>query len=264
MSSITPTHVTSIRDLARNPDHPVRALDAIVRIHLAKDPPELLDMLMSATLAIGATASVYTASIPEDGDEPSSFSLFACHPGFAHEQYWQGTLLEHPWFRFARTHTTAGTDQQIPFQQGPDAAAIELARQYGFKSCLIVPTPSGVDLARIEMLCLGSSDAGAFEGEGARIARTLARSLAAELHDWLTAHLRRRLQESARLQETDVDLLALEWEGLGTKQISLRTGLSVASVDSRFQRINTRLRCANRKASARRAAAYGLLEPTWQ
>ncbi len=262
MSSIDPTRGTSIRDLARNPDCPVRALDAIVRIHLAKDPPELLDMLMSATLAIGATASVYTASIPEDGDEASSFSLFACHPGFAHEQYWQGTLLEHPWFRFARTHTTPGTDQQISRHRGPDAAAIELAREYGFKSCLIVPTPSGVDLERIEMLCLGSSDEGAFEGEGARIGRALARSLAAELHDWLAAHLKRRLQESARLREKDVSLLALEWEGLGTKQISLRIGESMASVDSRFQRINTRLRCANRKASARRAAAYGLLEPT--
>ncbi len=262
MSSTAPTHVTSIRDLVRDPDRPVRALEAIVRIHLAKDPPELLDMLMSATLAIGATASVYTAAIPEDGDEPSSFSLFACHPGFAHEQYWQGTFLEHPWFQFARTHTTPGTDQQISLQQGPDAAAIELARQYGFRSCLVVPTPSGADVDRVDMLCVGSSDESAFEGEGARIARALVRSLAAELHDWLSAHLKRRLQESARLQVKDVRLLALEWEGLGSKQISLRTGLSVASVDSRFQRINTRLRCANRKASARRAAAHGLLEPT--
>lgn len=262
MSSIDPARATSIRDLVKNPDYPVRALDAIVRIHLAKDPPELLDMLMSATSAIGATASVYTAAIPEDGDEPSSFSLFACHPGFAHEQYCRGPLLEHPWFRFARTHTTPGTDQQISLRQGPDAAAIELARQYGFKSCLIVPTPSGADLERIEMLCLGSIDEGAFEAEGARIVRTLARSLAAELHDWLTGHLRRRLQEGARLQDQDVNLLALEWQGFGTKEISLRTGLSMASVDSRFQRINTRLKCANRKASARRAAAYGLLEST--
>lgn len=263
MSSIDPARATSFRDLASNPDYPVRALDAIVRIPLAKDPAELLDALMHATSAIGATASIYTAAIPEDGDEPSSFSLFACHPGFAHEQHSRGLLLEHPWFRFARTHTTPGTDQQLSLQQGPDAAAIELARQYGFRSCLIVPTSSGVDLDRIEMLCLGSSEEGAFEEEGARIARTLARSLAAELHDWLSDHLRRRLQAGARLRDQDVDLLALEWQGLGTKEISIRTGLSMASVDSRFQRINTRLRCANRKASARRAAAYGLLEPTY-
>ena len=110
------------------------------------------------------------------------------------------------------------------------------------------------------MLCLGSQKEDAFEGEDARIVRTLARSLAAEMRDWLTDHLRRRLQQAARLRAMDVDLLALERQGLGSKEISLRTGLSIVSVDSRFQRINTRMKCANRKASARRAAAYGLLE----
>jgi len=260
MSSIHPIHATSIRERARTLDYAAQALDAIVRIHQATDPPALLDRLMNATAAIGATASVYTAAIPEDGHEPSCFSLFACHPGFAQEQNSRGPLLNHPWFRFARTHTTPGTDHQIPLQHEADAAAIELARRHGFRSCLIVPTPAGADLDRLEMLCLGSDKEDDFEGGEARVVRTLARSLAAELHDWLTRYLRQRLQEAARLQERDVDLLAMEWQGLGSKQISLRTGLSVASVDSRFQRINARLKCASRKASAKRAAAYGLLE----
>jgi hypothetical protein len=260
MSSIDPARATSILELARNPDYPARALDAIVHIHLANDPPDLLDRLMSATAAIGATASLYTAAIPEDGAEPSSFSLFACDPGFARDQCDIGSPLNHPWFRFARTRATPGTDQQVPIRHGSDAAAIELARRYGFTSCLIVPTPAGIGLDRVEMLCLGSQRVDAFEGDDARIVRTLARSLAAELHDWLTGHLRQRLQQGARLQQSDVDLLALERQGLCTKEISLRTGLSMAAVDSRFQRINTRLKCANRKASARRAAGHGLLE----
>lgn len=262
MSSIDPAHVTSIRALAMNPDHPACALDAIGRIHLAKDPPELLEQLMHATVAIGATASLYTAAIPEGGSELSSFSLFACHPGFAHEQHTRGPLLNHPWFRFARTHTTPGTNHQIPLPQGSDVEAIELARRYGFTSCLVVPTSAGADLEWLEMLCLGSWEEDAFVGEDARIVRTLARSLAAELHDWLTEHLRQRLQQAARLRAIDVDLLTLERQGLGSKEISLRTGMSITSVDSRFQRINTRMNCANRKASARRAAAYGLLEST--
>lgn len=260
MSSIDPTRATSIRALAMNPDHPACALDEIARIHLAKDPPELLEQLMHATVAIGATASLYTAAIPEDGNELTSFSLFACDPGFAHEQDIQGPLLNHPWFRFARTHTTPGTNHQIPLPHGSDVEAIELARRYGFTSCLVVPTPAGADRGRLDMLCLGSQKEDAFEGEDARIVRTLARSLAAEMRDWLTDHLRRRLQQAARLRAMDVDLLALERQGLGSKEISLRTGLSIVSVDSRFQRINTRMKCANRKASARRAAAYGLLE----
>ena len=155
-----------------------------------------------------------------------------------------------------------GTDHQIHLQHEADVAAIDLARKYGFKSCLIVPTPAGANLDRLEMLCLGSERDDDFEGSEARVVRALARSLAAELHDWLTSYLRRQLRESARLQERDLDLLALEWQGLGTKEISMRTGMSVASVDSRFQRINARLKCASRSASAKRAAAYGLLEPT--
>lgn len=262
MSSIDPNRTTSSPELAMHTDHPGRALDAIVRIHLAKDPPDLLERLMLATLAIGATASLYTAAIPEEDHELSAFSLLACDPGFALEHDLQGPLLNHPWFRFARTHTRPGTDHQIPLHPGADAEAIGLARRYGFKSCLVVPTAPGGDIERIEMLCLGSQREDAFEGNDARLVRTLARSLASELHDWLAGHLRQRLRETARLREWDVHLLALERQGLGTKEISLRTGMSIASVDSRFQRINTRLNCANRKASARRAAAYGLLEST--
>ena len=136
----------------------------------------------------------------------------------------------------------------------------DLAQQYGFRSCLVVPTRAGIDLARVEMLCLGSQRSDDFEGEQARLVRALARSLAAELHEWLARYLRRRLIEHTKLLDPDIALLAMEWNGLSTKEIVQRTGLTGASVDSRFQRINARLNCASRRAAARRAAAYGLLE----
>ena len=260
MSLTNPIRATSIRQRAGSVDYATQALQAIVRINQATDPPDLLDRLMNATAAIGATASVYTASIPEDGQEPSCFSLFASHPGFAQQQNSCGPMLKHPWFRFAQTHTSPGTDHQISLKYDADAAAIELASQYGFRSCLIIPTPAGVDLDRLEMLCIGSDREDDFEGAEARVVRALARSLAAELHDWLTRFLRQRLQDAAQLHKEDVALLAMEWQGLRSKEISQLTGLSVTSVDSRFQRINARLKCPSRKASAKRAAAYGLLE----
>lgn len=76
----------------------------------------------------------------------------------------------------------------------------------------------------------------------------------------MTCYLRDRLQRTAGLHQPDLDLLTMAWQGLGTKEISQRTGLSFATIDSRFQRINARLKCPSRKASVRRAAAYGLLE----
>ena len=130
---------------------PALALEAITQIHLALEPPQLLEGLIRATTAIGATASIYTLTIPENRSEPSSFSLFACHPALAQRQYRLGPLSNHPWFRCARERSAPATDQQVRPTCASDDEAIDLARQYGFKSCLIVPTSSGVDPARIEM-----------------------------------------------------------------------------------------------------------------
>lgn len=260
MPSMTPATALSDSDSSGSQDGLAGALDAIMRIHLAMDPPQLLERLMRATSAIGATASIYTLRIPENGTEPSSFTLFACHPALAQRQSRLGPLSNHPWFRCAGERCAPATEQQLRLTSAADAEAIDLARQYGFRSCLIVPTPSSVDAERLGMLCVGSTNAGAFEGEEAALLRALARTLAAELHDWVTRHMSQCLEEGAGLQKPDVELLKLAWQGMGTKEIALKTGMSPTSVNSRFQRLNVRLRCANRRESARRAAVYGLLE----
>lgn len=239
---------------------PASALDAILQIHRAPGPPQLLDALIDATRAIGVAASLYSVVIPEPDGEPFSFSLFACHPAFAHRQDEMGPIHEHPWFRFARTHSSPGTDRVIEALEAVDREALQLASRYGFNSSLIVPTAGGPNLQRIEMLCLGRHNPGAFEEDDADLVRTLARSLAGELHDWITHHLSGRLRQSAKLQTADIELLRLEWQGLGTKAICARTGMTPAAVDSRFQRLIARLECRSRKDAARRAAEHGLLE----
>lgn len=260
MSSMSPASARSDSDSHGAPDNRLFAVDAIARIHLAIDPPDLLEHLMVATTAIGATASIYTLTVPESGAEPSSFSLFACHPALAQRHYRSAPVSNHPWSRCARERSAPATEQQVRLTSASDNEAIDLARQYGFRSSLIVPTASRASPERIEMLCIGSTDCAAFEGEDASTVRTLARALAAELHDWVNRYLSESLKETAGLQQPDIELLNLEWQGFGTKEIALKTGMSPASVDSRFQRLNVRLACANRKASASRAAAYGLLE----
>ena len=261
MPSSLPLHA-SVRDCARATGYEPQALAAIVQIALATDPPMLAEKLAGATAAIGASASLYTAAVPDGDRELSCFTVLAGHPAYAHEQNELGPLTAHPWFRFARMHLMSGSDRQVQVREASDAAAMELAHRYGFRSCFIVPTPSGNDLDRLGMLCVGSEHLDDFEGAEAGIVRTLARALAAELHDWLLHYLHQRLVQTAKLEETDMTLLALEQRGLQTKEIATITGLSRASVDSRFQRINQRLHCSSRRASALRAIAYGLLEPT--
>ena len=260
MSSMTPVRTNLLHDPGDDPSHPAYALAAINQIERAGDAAQLLDRLVRATAALGATASVYTTLIPEPAEESSSFSLFACDPRFAHDQFTLGPWQDHPWLRFARTHAAPGTEQDLRVLTEADAKAIELARRYGFASCLIVPTPAGWRLERVGVLCLGSDDVDHFRRDATRFARLLAHSLAAELHDWVSAHVRKNLEQSANLGAKDIELLALEWQGLSSKAIAQRTRTSVAAVDSRFQRLNRRLNCANRRSSARRAAEYGLLE----
>ncbi|MCU7376179.1 hypothetical protein PEC18_36685 [Paucibacter sp. O1-1] len=260
MSSTLPAHA-SIREKAQASDYSARALAAIVQIAGATAPQTLIGRLADATAALGASASLYTAAVLEGDRDLSCFSLLAGHPAYAHAQNEIGPLIAHPWFRFARTHLTSGSDRQVGIEEATDAAALQLAREYGFRAYFVVPTPSGQDLDRLGMLCVGSEHPDDFEGPEAGLIRTLARSLAAELHEWLLRYLHQRLVQTARLERTDMKLLALEHRGLQTKEIATLTGLSRASVDSRFQRINMRLHCSSRRASALRAVAYGLLEP---
>ena len=95
MSSENPAHAASIRDRAQAPNYAAQALEAVVLIQQATSPPQLLDSLAHATAAIGATGSVYTAAIPEDGQELSCFSFFACHPAIAKAQGSKPLLLSH-------------------------------------------------------------------------------------------------------------------------------------------------------------------------
>ena len=89
--------------------------------------------------------------------------------------------------------------------------------------------------------------------------RLLGEALATELHQWWAVATRQQLRITAGLRDADLQLLGMEHEGLSTKEIARLLDMSCASVDSRFQRINVKMRCGSRKASAQRAACYGLI-----
>lgn len=237
----------------------IRALAAMGGISGAPDAAACLARFFEVTQAMGASAGLYCVLIPEAGGELSSISLFACDPAFA-QGFDPRAAAMHPWLRYARQHTTAMPGEQLPLQGPADEAAVAFARQHGFGRCLLVPIAAGAELGRTELLCLGADTVPAFGAHETRPLRALAHALAAELHGWFTLKLQASLLQEARLQPQDIEVLTFEWQGLSTKEIAHRTGMSIAAVDSRFQRLNLRLRCANRRAAARRAAEYGLLQ----
>lgn len=237
----------------------MRALAAVGKIGTSRDAAECLTHFFDATHAMGVASGLYAVLIPEAGGELSSITLFACDPAFA-QGFDPGADLMHPWLRYARQHTTAIAGEELLLQSPDDAAAIAFARQHGFGQCLLVPIAAGAELGRTELLCLGAEDGTTFGFIEPRPLKALAHALAGELHAWFTLKLQASLLQEARLQPQDIQVLACEWQGLSSKEIARRTGMSIAAVDSRFQRLNIRLRCANRRAAARRAAEYGLLQ----
>jgi DNA-binding CsgD family transcriptional regulator len=136
---------------------------------------------------------------------------------------------------------------------------VELSTKYGFRSSLIVPAPSSGGLTRVGVLCLGSDSAGFFDDAGYPSFRMLARSLAMELHEWWIARIKRELIANVRLSDEDLQLLAQERLGHGTKAICSALQMSPTAVNSRFQRLNAKLGVPNRKAAAQLAAEYGLI-----
>jgi DNA-binding CsgD family transcriptional regulator len=254
-----PAPTTPLLELIQAPDYPLRVMTLIDAVHRANDVPDLLELLQACTNAMGATASVFLAAIPEDEEHLTLQVLLACDPEFVYQHEQTCALLEHPWFGYGRDHDLPIAASRLTCDNVKQHAAVNLARQHGFEAALILPTPSAAGLGRFGVLCIGSAAADDFDHEESHVVHLLARSLATELSDWFAIHSRDALQASARLITRDLKLLNMELQGLNTKQIARALGTSSRAVDSQFQRIKQRMACPTRRAAARRAAEYGLL-----
>ena len=80
-----------------------------------------------------------------------------------------------------------------------------------------------------------------------------------ELNDQFGALLGREILLNSQLTATDLLLLAYARDGLQTKKIARAVGLTAEAIDTRFRRMNTKLRTPSRKAAARIASDYGLI-----
>ena len=234
------------------------ALEAISQVRLAGDTAQLLQSLHAATLALGGDDSIYTASLPE-GLDTRRFRLFAGDPRLSQVECPLPPPHGHAWLLGAQSFYSLNDAE--PGEFGGDASSLlrETALRYGFKSCLIFPITASAPSGRVEVLCVGSRRHHAFQGPLAGYIGMLGRALASELNDWLTRRLGQALAIDAGLTPRDIDFLNMEWQGMQTKEICRRTGLSISAVDGRFARLNLRLNSSSRKASAQLAAACGLL-----
>ena len=234
-------------------------VSAVLRkLHSVRDPMRAVQLLLQTALCMGAERAIFASFIRDDDSCESFRVLLACNPDWLID-YEQQRWHEHdPWLAYARTHSELIRGNEIPIYSAEQREIVDLAERFGFRSSVIVPTPSS-GLSRAGVLCLGSATPNYFDGDGYPEFKLVARGVATEFHDWWLARMKDELIASAHITADEIGLLARERRGQSSKVIARDLHASVTAINSRFQRLNQKLNVLNRRAAARKAAEYGLI-----
>lgn len=229
------------------------------RIAGTPDQPTLLGLLRDGVTALGVENAVYVSFVRDSADMSACRFMLACDPAWCQQYLDAGYLTHDPWLAYATHHSEPVRASALKVTQPEQLRATELIARNGFASAVLVPAHSGPGHSRISVLCLGSPTPGYFDGEGFGRLKIGARALAGELHDWWLGRIRRELIVRAHITPSDLVLLRHERLGHSSKRIADELKVSASSINSRFQRMNTKLGVANRKLAAQLASECGLI-----
>lgn len=249
----------SLRQVVSEPGYSGRVIQLVQGIAAAQTPSVLLELLFDVTVAMGADSAAFVSHVRGDFAHETFRFVLACDPRWCFEYKTKAAYADDPWILYASSNSEPICASEIPALTKPQREVRALAIKYGMASALVVPAPSGGAQCRVGMLAIGSKREGYFEGDGAAPFQVLARSLSMELQGWWVRRLRKEMIDELGITAQDLQLLGLERFGFGTKEAATELGLSLASVDSRWQRLNRKLNTPNRAAAARFSVAYGLI-----
>jgi DNA-binding CsgD family transcriptional regulator len=258
---MTCSHPTSnsLREIVSGEGFAANAMRIIQEVPNVIDNAQIVEFLHRAAHAFGADHAAFVSFVRGHDSTESFRFLLACNPLWCLEYQQQGWFAHDPWLQYAESHSSPICASKIDSKTRCQRAVVDLAEKYGVASAYIVPAPSCGQVTRLGVLMLGSRQRGYFEDEECGPVKVLARSLSMELHEWWVRAARRDLLEKYHLTSEDVELLRMEREGLGSKQIADRLNTSRSAVDSRFQRICAKFHLPNRRATAHAAAEHGVI-----
>lgn len=235
------------------------AYPALAAVGDSQTASQLIARLRAATSALGADRSFFNCFIHDRDAFDSYRLLLACEPSWGQAYEAHRCHLADPWLEYAKRHSQPVRGSEISAQGDDEQRTLELARQHGFESTLVVPAPAPGQLTRSGVLVLAVATDHPIEPDRLTAVRFLARTLALEVQDRLTDVLRREMLATCRLTSRDLTFLRLERDGVPTKAICRRINTSIQAVDTRFKRLNSRLGVSSRRDAARLAAEYGLI-----
>jgi DNA-binding CsgD family transcriptional regulator len=258
LSSPAANQTRALCELTAAPDYFARISEVVLKIQAAADTAALVDLLYQAAQAIGADVAFFVCFL-RDGDCESFRFLLACDPRWCVDYERLAWYADDPWLAYAKRHAEPIRASELNVSGESESAVVPLAERCGFRSTVIVPAPASGGLSRLGMLCLGSHMPGFYENEGFGSFKVMAQPLANAFHDGCIRSVREEIRRRWQINPQELTLLSCEFKGLRTKQIAKLLGISTASIDSHFQRVNVKLGVLNRKAAARLAAEYGLI-----
>lgn len=249
----------TLLDITRAPDFASRVSGIVEQVAQAPDEQDACALLWQAVRHFGADAAAFASFIRDDDSYESYRFLLACDPRWCDEYLEEAWFASDPWLKHAMDYGTPVRGSEVIVTTEGQRRVVALAARYGFTSAAIIPAPSSGGMSRLGVLCIGSDAPGYFDGTAFAPLRVMARSLAMELHEWWLNRIKRQLIDDSGLSADDLHLLAYEWHGLSSKEIARQLNTSPQSINSRFQRMLTKLGMPNRRAAARLAAEYGLI-----
>jgi DNA-binding CsgD family transcriptional regulator len=240
-------------------DYAARVTDIALRVARATEQATVLALLREGATALGAECAVFVSFVRDSADVSACRFMLACKPDWCRRYLASGLIAHDLWLAYAAHHSEPILANMLNATEPLQQQAIDLATQNGFVSAVLVPAHSGAGHSRISLLCLGCSAPGYFADEGFGPFRVNARVLAMELHEWWLARIRRELIVKSHITPSDLILLRHEFLGHSSKRIAAELHVSKSSINSRFQRMNTKLGVANRRMAARLAVECGLI-----
>lgn len=236
-----------------------RVTDIALRVARATEQSTVHALLREGVAALGAESAVFVSFVRDSADVSACRFMLACEPEWCRRYLASGLIAHDLWLAYAAHHSEPILASTLNATEPLQQQAIDLARQNGFVSTVLVPAHSGAGHSRISLLCLGCSTPGFFADEGFGPFRINARVLAMELHEWWLARIRRELIVKSHITPGDLILLRHQSLGHSSKRIAAELHVSKSSINSRFQRMNTKLGVANRRMAARLAVECGLI-----
>jgi DNA-binding CsgD family transcriptional regulator len=249
----------TLAEVVADPAFYRRVAALAVRVSQGRDEAEVSAAMEEACLLFGADAAAFASFMQDDEAYESYRFILACDPLWCLEYEGGACYMHDPWLDYVRHHAEPMLVGRLPARSGPGKAVEALAQGYGFASGVVVPAPAVQGLTRVGALVLGSHSPEYFNEDTLPAVAFAATGLAHSFHAWQVARLREEVLGRVRLSPDDIELIEFERRGLGSKEVARIKAATSQAVDSRWQRLNSKLGVSSRAAAARLAAEYGLV-----